>query len=204
MNTIDRLLENLAKEVELYGRSGSESIYLPNLSFTVEQEDFQYPIAADLDGAMVDIDWFLKCANKYGTIPHPCPDKSFWLRIFGEDAQPYGAAWNLRTLRDHFDKDLYTRRAVLMNPRSADAPPCILAYHFYCDRHRTMDVTVSMRSSDVKKVLPQDLLMTWFLLKHIANDNFVDMGSITFNISNAHVYYEDCEWQEENTIDGLD
>ncbi len=67
-----------------------------------------------------------------------------------------------------------------------------------------MDVTVSMRSSDVKKVLPQDLLMTWFLLKHIANDNFVDMGSITFNISNAHVYYEDCEWQEENTIDGLD
>lgn len=204
MNTIDRFLENLAKEVEIYGRSGSESIYQTNLSFTVEADGMDIPLDADLDGACVDFDWFLKCAEAYRDIPHPSPDKSYWLRTFGEDAQPYGASWNFRILRDHFDKDLNTRRAVLWNPRTPETPPCILFYHFQCDKFRTIDVVVSMRSSDVKKVLPQDLLMTQFLLKHVAKDNFCDVGTITFNIANAHVYYEDCEWQEEFTVDGLD
>ena len=204
MKAIDRFLENLVKEVEIYGRSGAESIYTNNLSFTVSAADFEVPADSDLDGAVVDFDWFLKCAHEYRDISHPSPDKSFWLRTFGEDARPYGASWNFSTLREHFDKDLYTRRAVLWNPRTPEAPPCILSYHFQVDKYRDLDVTVSMRSSDVKKVLPQDLLMTWFLLKHVAKDNCLDLGNITFNIANAHVYYEDCEWQEEFTVDGLD
>ena len=43
MKTIDRFLENLVKEVEIYGRSGAESIYTNNLSFTVSASDFTIP-----------------------------------------------------------------------------------------------------------------------------------------------------------------
>ena len=204
MNTTDRFLENLAKEVEIYGRSGSESIYKSNLSFSLDAKDFEIPVSADWDGAIVDFDWFLKCAARYQDLSHPSPDKSFWLRTFGKDAGPYGAGWNFTALREHFDKDTYTRRAILWNPRNPDNPPCILCYHFSCDLYRTLDVTVSMRSSDVRKVLGQDLVMTWLLLKHVAKDNCFDLGKITFNIANAHIYYEDCEWQEEFTVDGLD
>ena len=46
--------------------------------------------------------------------------------------------------------------------------------------------------------------MTWFLLRDVAKKACMDRGKMTFNIGNAHVYYEDCEWQEEFTIDGLD
>jgi thymidylate synthase len=70
--------------------------------------------------------------------------------------------------------------------------------------HDRLNVTVTMRSSDVAKVLPQDVAMTWFLLRDVAQMSNLDRGKMTFNIGNAHVYYEDCEWQEEFTIDGLD
>ena len=182
MNTIDKILDNLVKEVEIYGRSAADCIYLPNLSFTIKDDQFEVPIDADMDGAVVDFDWFLKAADKGYDISHPSPDKSFFLRHFGDDTYAYGSSWNFRELRDNI------------------AISAELRQH----EHRTLDVIVTMRSSDVKKVLPQDVLMTWFLLKHVAKDNYLDRGSMTFNIANAHVYYEDCEWQEEFTVDGLD
>ena len=204
MTTIDKVLENLVKEVEIYGQCGSDTVFKTNLSFTIDGNDFDVPALADIDGAVVDFDWFLKASERGYEIPHPSPDKSFWLRRFGDDAYSYGSSWSFKALRDHLGKPANWRRAVLTNPRSPEDPPCILCYHFQVIDHRTLDVTVTMRSSDVAKVLPQDVLMTWFLLKHVAKDNCLDRGSITFNIANAHVYYEDCEWQEEFTVDGLD
>ena len=203
MNTIDKILDNLVKEVEIYGRSAADCIYLPNLSFTIKDDQFEVPIDADMDGAVVDFDWFMKAADKGYDISHPSPDKSFFLRHFGDDTYAYGSSWNFRELRDNIAKPENWRRCVLFNPRLAPAP-CVICYQFLQHEHRTLDVIVTMRSSDVKKVLPQDVLMTWFLLKHVAKDNYLDRGSMTFNIANAHVYYEDCEWQEEFTVDGLD
>ena len=204
MRIIDRVLGNVVKEVELYGKSGAESVFLTNLSFSFDGKDFDVPIAADMDGAVVDFDWFMKCAEAGRELSHPSPDKSFWLRHFGNDSYSYGSTWNFRALRDHLDKPDHWRKAVLTNPRSPEDPPCIICYQFQVVEHRTLDVTVTMRSSDVCKVLPQDVLMTWFLLREVAKDNCLDRGTITFNIGNAHVYYEDCEWQEEFTVDGLD
>ena len=61
-----------------------------------------------------------------------------------------------------------------------------------------------MRSSDLVKVLPQDTLMTWYLLRHVAKMIDHEVGNITFMISNAHVYYEDLLEPDEFTVDGLD
>lgn len=204
MNTIDKTLDNLVKEVEIYGRSGGDCIYLTNVSFTIEDKDFEVPIASDIDGAVVDFDWFMRCSKRGMSEPHPSPDKSFWLRFFGQDAVPYGMSWNFQALRDHLTRPDNWRKCVLFNPRSADNPPCILSYQFISHDTQTLDVIVSMRSSDVSKVLPQDVLMTWFLLKHVCEENNFTRGSITFQLANAHVYYEDCVWQDEFEIDGLD
>ena len=201
---IDRALENIVKEVEIYGRSGADCVYLTNFSFTLDGSDFDVPIAADIDGVVVDHDWFMKCSEKGISVPHPSPDKSFWLRFFGKDAVPYGTTWNFAALLDHLDKPDHHRKAVLFNFRDAENPPCVLDYQFQQIEHRTLDITVNMRSSDVKKVLPQDVAMTWFLLRDVAKKACMDRGKMTFNLGNAHVYYEDCEWQEEFTIDGLD
>lgn len=204
MKTIDKILDDLVKNVEVHGQSGGSSIYLNNITFTVQDEDFDVPYNSDLDGAVVDFDWFIRCSQPGHEIPHPSPDKSFWLRTFGEDAQPYGVTWNFLALRDHLQKPGEWRKCMLFNPRSSENPPCILSYQFLQNRHRTLDVVVSMRSSDVGKILPQDFLMTWLLLKYVCDENGFDRGSITFNIGNAHIYWEDCVWQEEFDIDGLD
>ena len=204
LNTIDYALENLVKEVELYGRSGGDSIFLTNVTLTVKDEDFEVPFTADLDGAYVDFDWFLRCAKARREEPHPSPDKSFWLRTFGEKAVPYGACWNLSALKDNLSKPERWRKCLLFNSRSSEDPSCVTSYQFLQHEHHILDVIVTMRSSDVYGVLPQDLLMTWFLLKHVCEENGLRRGSITLNLANAHVFYENCMWQEEFTIDGLD
>tara|TARA_R110001592_G_scaffold70878_3_gene216828 strand:- start:394 stop:1008 length:615 start_codon:yes stop_codon:yes gene_type:complete len=204
MNTIDKVLENLAKEVEIYGRSGADCVFLPDISFTLEGDKFDFPTLADIDGVVVDHDWFMLSAESGYSVPHPSPDKSFWLRTFGDNAYPYGMAWNLRALQDHLSKPENWRKAILWNPRTAEDPPCVICYQFMVVDHDRLNVTVTMRSSDVAKVLPQDVAMTWFLLRDVAQISNLDRGKMTFNIGNAHVYYEDCEWQEEFTIDGLD
>jgi len=60
---------------------------------------------------------------------------------------------------------------------------------------------VMMRSSDVAKILPQDILMTWFLQKHVAELADLERGKMTFFISNAHIFWEDLEYPEEHSID---
>lgn len=203
METIDKILDNLVKEVELTGRSGSDCVYKTNISVTIKDEDFSTPEESDLDGAYVDFDWFLRSAEKGYDVPHLAPDKSFWFKYFGERAAAYGSSWRFQNLKDTLSDPAKWRRAVLINPQTGD-PPCILSYQFLSEDSRTLDVVVTMRSSDIKKIFPQDYLMTWLLLKRVCEDCKFDRGSITFNIANAHVYYEDCEWQEEFTIDGLD
>ncbi len=58
-----------------------------------------------------------------------------------------------------------------------------------------------MRSSDVAKVFPQDVIMSYLLLCHVSNLVDLKPGSITFNLGNAHVYWSDTEFGEEFAID---
>jgi len=198
---IDKVLDDIRKSIELYGRSGWETIYKDNVVFTLPGGEFEPPIDSDIDGAVVDFDWFLKCAKDGCGKPHPSPEKSFWMRFWGKSAEPYGRSWNFNSLYKALEDPAAYRRAVLYNPTSSSEPPCIQCYHFQQLDHNTLDITVMMRSSDVAKVLPQDVLMTWFLQKYVSEQVGLQRGKMTFFISNAHIFYEDLEFPEEHSID---
>jgi hypothetical protein len=201
MNRIDYILEDVQKLVELYGKSGLKTVFKDNLQFSIDQEDFDVPLMCNAEEARSDVDWFFKCADVGRVVSHPNPDNSFWVRVWGKDALPYGYTWNLYSLKEMLNDHLSWRRAVLYNHRNPASPPCITCYQFQQIDYNTLDCTVTMRSSDVVRVLPQDVYMTGLILERVCS--FVDMepGKMTFNLANAHVFYEDLEYQEEFVID---
>jgi hypothetical protein len=201
MARIDNILEDARKEVEIYGKSGGECVFLTNLTLTFSCENFVCPKNANLAGALADFDWFVLCQTKGYVVSHPAPDSSYWLQQFGEKALPYGYSWNFKLLRDSLTDSKRWRQGVLFNPQSYNNPPCITCYQFQQANYGTLDLTVTMRSSDVAKVLPQDVLMSQLLLSHVSNLVAMEPGNMTFNIGNAHVYWEDTEFQEEFTFD---
>ena len=201
MNSVDSILENLQKEVELYGRSGLESVYADNLQFSIPAEGFTTPIQADEEAGIGDVAWFFACARKGQVVPCPNPDRSFWVKFFGKDALPYGLTWNVDRVLGALKDDSKGRRAVLCNGSFGDSPPCILSYQFQQLTYGQLDLTVTMRSSDVANVLAQDVLMSRVILENFAEPLDLDPGKMTFCIANAHVFYKDMLYAEEYTID---
>jgi len=200
MNHTDRILDSVQWEVEFNGRSHADCVYINDLSFTIERHSYEVPSEANLLEAKADVEWFFASAKEKRVVPHQNPDNSFWLRIFGQDANPYGYTWNLPRLLENIHSSVAWRRAILYNPMVANSPPCVLCYQFH-PTTTSLDITATMRSSDVYKVLPQDVAMTDLVLKEIAYKSKLEPGDITFNLGNAHAFYEDMEYVEENTLD---
>ena len=202
MERIDRILEDLQREVELYGRSGADSVFIDNLQFSIEPEDYKYPpLGCDVQGGIADVAWFFQCAENRCITSHPNPDDSFWIRYFGRDALPYGHSWNLDALYENLSRESTSRRGVLFNHRDCYNPPCVICYQFQSIQHGILDCTVTLRSSDIAKVLPQDVFMSDLILAQICRTTGFEPGKMTFNLANAHVFYPDMEYQEEFTID---
>jgi len=201
MNRIDRILENVQKEVELYGRSGPDNIFIDNYQFSVSADQFEVPGQANEDEGLNDVAWFFTCARKSMIVPHPNPDRSFWIKFFGKDALPYGPTWNIKKLVDTLKDETKQRQAVLNNGLSSSSPPCVLLYQFQHLDFGLLDLTVYLRSSDVSGVLPQDVFMSRVILEQIATSADLSPGKMTFILGNAHVFYRDAMFQEEFTID---
>ena len=201
MKSIDKTLENVQKEVELYGRSGSEGVYKDNFQFFVEADDFSTPSQADEEAGIGDVAWFFACARKGQVVPCPNPDRSFWIKFFGANAIPYGPSWNVGRVLDALKDDSKARRAVLYNGSFGDKPPCILAYQFQHLDYNKLDLTVTLRSSDVANVLAQDVFMSRVILENIAEPLGFEPGKMTFCLANAHVFYKDMLYAEEFTMD---
>ena len=200
MNTIDRVLENLQKEVELYGRSGANNVFMTDIQFSIEQEDMDTPVNCDVEGAICDVSWFFKCAKERMIVPCGNPDASFFIKFFGKNASPYGCTWNLDVLKEHLlDPD--TRRAVLSNYNDPLYPPCVMLYQFQSVDYGVLDCTTTLRSSDVANVLAQDVFMTSLILDEISKLTGFKSGKLTFNLGNAHVYYKDLQHAEEFLVD---
>ena len=197
MEAIDRILSDFRAAVETAGRSGADSVYLNNAYFLIRSHEFSCPADCDLDGASADLLWFLECEKERRVVPHPAPDASFWRKTWGDDALPYGASWRLQELVDSIRDEKSWRRAVLFNYHHPTQPPCILCYQFMPRDLTVLDLTVTMRSSDVVNVLPQDVMMAWMLLRHVCNLTSKEIGDIHFNIANAHVFWEDMDRVEE-------
>ncbi len=199
---ITAILENVRNSVETTGRSGRDSVYLDNLSFRIHATKVDVPYGSFLALAERDVDWFFEAAESPGLSPTPePPEDSWWVEKFGKWALPYGVEWNLHKLYSNLTTPGYERRAVLHNPVGS----CVVCYQFQPVDHRVggvhLDMTVTMRSSDVANCLPQDVLMSELILHQVARDVDMIPGWITFNIANAHVYWEDLEIREEFDID---
>lgn len=190
MSRIDTLLDNLRMEVELSGRSGGDGVYYRNFSFSIPKKDWEIPLECDFDGAIVDFDWFWRCAQKGYTIPHPSPDKSFWIRTWGDKVQPYGPTWKVNELLDNLRNPDRGRKGVLLNTNRTDEPAAVLNYQFLATTPNTLDLTVTMRSCDMANVLNQDVIMCFLLLMKISRMMDMDPGDMSFNIGDAHVFYE--------------
>ncbi len=201
MHPTDRILENIRKEVELHGRSGPDCVYKTDIQFCIPAGQFSTPSDCDPEAAWVDFKWFLRCEDCRMSIAHPDPDKSFWLKRYGDDALPYGITWDLHLLCDILKEPTKWRRAVLFNPQHLRIPACILSYQFQEVDYGQIDVTVTLRSSDLANALSQDVMMTRLLLEYVCNKVDATPGKMTFNLTNAHVYYSDMDAPEEFTID---
>jgi len=201
METIDSILENVQKEVELYGRSGSNCVFKDNLQFSIKAKDFVPPLNSHIDEAVSDVNWFLQCASKGFVVSHPSPDVSFWIRTFGEDALPYGSTWNFPALKENLLDEESWRRAILFNHQHPTAPPCVVCYQYQVVDYGTLDCTVTLRSSDVVNVLAQDVLMSRLILDYVCSLIGYEPGKMTFNLANAHVYYQDMEYPDEHLIE---
>lgn len=200
MNHTDRVLDSVQWEVEFNGRSHADCVYLNDISFSIDRCDYEAPSEANLISAEADVAWFFASAKKNMVVPHQSPDDSFWLKFFGEDADPYGYTWNLPLLLENIRSPTAWRRAILCNPLAAKNPSCVLCYQFH-PTDGSLDITVTMRSSDVYKILPQDLVMTDLILSKIADLSKLKPGDFTFNIGNAHAFYEDMQYVEESILD---
>ena len=201
MSNIDQVLDNLQKEVELYGRSGPDTIFKTDVVFTVSARSFDVPSGADAEAAIIDFEWFLECANNGRVTAHPCPNRSWWVQTFGENSEPYGHRWRLASLKQKLQDPSTSRQAILLNPAGHDKSSCIIFYQFQEVQLGILDVSVFMRSSDLVKCLPQDVAMTRLLAKHVANAVDLKAGNMTFHIGNAHVFWEDSSFPEEHIFD---
>lgn len=200
MTEIDRLLEQVQRDVELKGKSGSEAVFLTDVQLRFSSETLEVAPTCDVEGAICDVSWFFKCAKEGKVVPCGNPDTSFWHKFFGEKAHPYGHTWDIDALKTHFiDPD--TRRGVLINHSDSACPPCVLCYQFHCSEYGVLDCIATLRSSDVANVLAQDLFMTKLILDEISKMTGFIPGAITFNIGNAHVYYNDLQFTEEFILD---
>lgn len=200
---VSDIIDNIVRSVETVGKSGKDTVYLDNVSFRIDANKVTPPYGSDLKAAEADFDWFLDCEDRGGYLPPP-PKDSWWIRTFGEDAVPYGASWDLLAIYSALSRESTERRAVLYNP-TEPYPACILCYQFQPVDHRVggvhLDMTVTMRSSDVVNCLPQDVLMSQLLLHYIAEIMEMVPGCITFNIANAHIYWDDVDVVDEFDID---
>jgi len=197
MESIDNRLENLRREIEIYGKTGHNTVFLTNVLVSFDTRNFDIPSEANHMAAMIDFEWFLECSANGRVTAHPNPKKSFWIQKFGENAEPYGYRWNIPKLCEKLERVETERQAILYNGCGQDNPPCISNYHFQRTEPGRLDVAVLMRSSDVVNVLAQDVTMSWLLLKHIAKKLDVRTGKMNFYLSNAHVYLEDANWPVE-------
>ena len=200
MTEIDRLLEQVRRDVEQNGKSGAETVFLTNVQLHFPKEVLETTPTCDMDGAICDVSWFFKCAKEGKKVPCGNPDTSFWHKFFGPKAAPYGDTWDLKALKAHF-MDPDTRRGVLINYADSMNPACVLCYQFHCSDYGVLDCFATMRSSDVANVLGQDLFMTKLILDEVSKMVGLIPGSITLNIGNAHVYYNDLEFTEEFTLE---
>lgn len=99
----------------------------------------------------------------------------------------------ISTIIETLANDRNSRQAVVFIGKPEDGPtsrlPCTLSIQFLL-RHSLLDAIVSMRSWDLCRGLPYDLMMFSGLLSAIARCLWVEPGNLIVNAGSAHIYDE--------------
>jgi hypothetical protein len=168
----------LTQSIRNEGKEGVDSFYLQNVSFELTKDASltNLPLA---DEALADFEWSWNVAlgeNEY------IPPNSYYRRRFGPDTKPYGVEWNLPFLFDQFNDPLEKRRIVVYNGQQA----CIMSFHFWVELNE-LEVTVSLRSSDVGEMLALDIQYTRHFQQKLCDLLGFTLGKAHYNINNAHI-----------------
>jgi thymidylate synthase len=102
---------------------------------------------------------------------------------------------------DELKRDPTSRRAYILTPDWYWAvdnpldqyyhPPCVMAYVFQKNSlTNKLDLMVFMRSCDVNRALPYDIVAAAAFLNKVAEGTGLVKGDIIFSIANAHIYLE--------------
>lgn len=173
-----KAVESIATAIKNDGFDRFDSKYISNVFFYLS-EDFStegLPLGRE---AKIDFDWSWDAANgRY----YDAPSGSYYRERFGSDVRPYGDIWNIPQLLQHIREPSERRRAVLYNGEDA----CVMCSQFWV-RENALEMTVSMRSSDVTGMLPLDIQYFRHLQMKICGLTGFTPGETVYNITNAHI-----------------
>lgn len=171
-------VRSIIDAIENDGFERFDSKYISNVSFILS-EDFSSEGLLLAREAKIDFDWSWDAANgRYS----PAPEGSYYRQRFGDDVRPYGDVWNIPQLLQRLREPGERRRAVLYNGDEA----CVMCSQFWV-RENELEMTVSMRSSDVVGMLSLDIQYFRQLQMKICGLTGFTPGQTIYNIGNAHI-----------------
>jgi thymidylate synthase len=111
----------------------------------------------------------------------------------GAYGRPVKAQWNI--VLENLAGDPYTRQAVIdifggLRSRTSKDVPCTLSIQFF-ERFEKLEMTVTMRSSDVWLGLPYDVFTFTMLANKMAEQLGIELGGLTLHLGSSHLYEVD-------------
>lgn len=171
-------VESIRSVIKNDGFDRFDSTYILNVSFALVAGYSVEGLRLSREST-IDFEWSWDAANgKY----YPAPTGSYYRKRFGSDVRSYGDVWNIPELIRKIKDPSQQRRAVLYNGDDA----CVMAAQFWPEGDR-LDMTLSLRSSDVGEMLELDIQFFKLLHHKICDFTGFTPGISVYNINVAHI-----------------
>lgn len=113
--------------------------------------------------------------------------------IYGKQWRDFAGVDQIKYVIDNIRNNPFSRRHFFSawNPSELGQmalPPCHVSYQFYVDNHDALHCSVYQRSADVFLGLPFNISSSALLTYLIAAETGKDVGTLTMNIGDAHLY----------------
>ena len=193
------LIQNVLDNGELReGRNGNTiSVFGTNLSFDMEKiglplvslrRIFTKGVVGEFRGFLADA----KSVAEYEALG--CPYWELWGDKDGLLNLDYPPREQLDDVIESIKNDPMSRRHIInlwdhTHLDELSLPCCHFNYQFYV-RNGHLDMIWTQRSVDIAIGLPSDFILAALYVKHIADATGLDVGRITMNFGDTHIYEE--------------
>ena len=203
--------KDIIRDIISYGtkdrnRTGVDTLVLPNLSITFSSGyDQLVPLITGkkvfYSKALAEFEWIYQGMTNVDYLnKHNIKWWNEYADENGELGKTYG--YQLRKYNGYFDQLRYVEKEIIKGSRRAHAtfwnpaeleetalPCCYTGVTFVLTNDsKILNASIQFRSSDVFLGLPYDFIFGYRLLKEVANSTNKVVGSITYNLANAHIY----------------